>query len=795
VNKNIKKYLSVILLGVFTCTIILDHKVHTMYVPAGLLQQTPQLTTAIIQQAPRILMAAGTLIMSFASSLWHTNKPSVPSSPPSATTTITQHQASLTTSIANKIEQYVEQVTVRCAAPIQVHSTCNTVKTETAVKTTQNTVAKTGATTTPQSISIEQVAVQVSERIASQELKKVTLNTAIPHGVTTFTVPGTKAEIIVRKDLPNGVQYSMCDGRASLTIEWSDRLARNEQRGANCRFSDELGNLRKYLWHDQTLRKALAKQLHDTISCLIQTQSPDFIKRLKACIAMQFLQFDLPILNNNVLVTVHDLNHIFFHYDGTVCHKALHGNTIACDSIIPLIDWIDQKIGDIIPRDQYINQQDYNRLKAGCSTNVFSYIYRWFTASTGWYCKMTEALRGTANKFNADMITCIRHCERYEFKEAEQLSAIYKSGLFNDIIDYYKNIQIQHERLNHEALYDTHGIIRIAYSDPLYQQYKLELEGASAGQKNIINQNFLIRHHLKNIMHDTWNIPQSVPACVHDAMYNIIGTDGTALSDATLLQVRIEEVIAAAPQDQHDQLVQAFYLPNGILKEYAIHDVNVQTIKMPASILDASSTNLRQQLNTLIGLRIKNPQEPTAVNKAIDCLQKSLTAKTDPERITFKEQFDTHYNQIGGQPEKAKPSVTPQEDNPPTSGAPVPPPDPNKDKEKVETDKTAKWDMPTSGKKIDGRYYTKHALERMAPDTLQIRAELESRAIKNGYPRFSSQFNKYIQPRNIPPSVVENVIKYGAQEINGAKGTLTHILDGIKVVTNIAGDVVTVHVC
>ena len=104
------------------------------------------------------------------------------------------------------------------------------------------------------------------------------------------------------------------------------------------------------------------------------------------------------------------------------------------------------------------------------------------------------------------------------------------------------------------------------------------------------------------------------------------------------------------------------------------------------------------------------------------------------------------------------------------------------------------WDMPTSGKKINGRFYTKHALERMAPDIPQVRAELEARAIKNGYSRSSDQFKKYIQPRNIPPSVVEHVIQHGVREINEAKGTLTYILDGVKVVTNIAGDVVTVHV-
>lgn len=83
----------------------------------------------------------------------------------------------------------------------------------------------------------------------------------------------------------------------------------------------------------------------------------------------------------------------------------------------------------------------------------------------------------------------------------------------------------------------------------------------------------------------------------------------------------------------------------------------------------------------------------------------------------------------------------------------------------------------------------------MAPDTPQVRAELEARAIRKGFSKSSKEFEKYVQPRNIPPCVVENVIQCGTCDVNGIRGTLTYILDGVKVVTNIAGDVITVHVC
>ncbi len=100
------------------------------------------------------------------------------------------------------------------------------------------------------------------------------------------------------------------------------------------------------------------------------------------------------------------------------------------------------------------------------------------------------------------------------------------------------------------------------------------------------------------------------------------------------------------------------------------------------------------------------------------------------------------------------------------------------------------WTLPEAGggAKIGGRWYTEHALERMAPDTPQVRALLERRALDRaaregltpGTREFGQWWAKYgPSPRNIPPSVVEAEI--------ANPGTT-----GVKVITNSNGDVVTV---
>lgn len=78
------------------------------------------------------------------------------------------------------------------------------------------------------------------------------------------------------------------------------------------------------------------------------------------------------------------------------------------------------------------------------------------------------------------------------------------------------------------------------------------------------------------------------------------------------------------------------------------------------------------------------------------------------------------------------------------------------------------YDLPEQGggMRIGGRWYTEHALERMAPDTPQIRAELLRRAIERtrkfglteggeAYNRVLGYFKSKIDPRGVTPSVVE----------------------------------------
>ncbi|MHA6165340.1 ribonuclease YeeF family protein [Bacillus mojavensis] len=110
------------------------------------------------------------------------------------------------------------------------------------------------------------------------------------------------------------------------------------------------------------------------------------------------------------------------------------------------------------------------------------------------------------------------------------------------------------------------------------------------------------------------------------------------------------------------------------------------------------------------------------------------------------------------------------------------------------------WSMSKGGGVINGRKYSQHALERMAPDIPEVKATLTNRAIKKaeelGYKpqtkEFSDFIKKYVDPRDIPPSVIEDAIMNTKKIPGNRSGTFVHETQDVKVIINEAGDVITV---
>lgn len=105
---------------------------------------------------------------------------------------------------------------------------------------------------------------------------------------------------------------------------------------------------------------------------------------------------------------------------------------------------------------------------------------------------------------------------------------------------------------------------------------------------------------------------------------------------------------------------------------------------------------------------------------------------------------------------------------------------------------TGIWDMTEGGGVINGREYSQHAMERMAPDTPTVRAELSRRAEKAaqqkglevGTKEYYEYCTKYVDQRNIPPSVIEDAISSSKAIPGNRPDTFIHETLDVKVVIN-----------
>lgn len=110
------------------------------------------------------------------------------------------------------------------------------------------------------------------------------------------------------------------------------------------------------------------------------------------------------------------------------------------------------------------------------------------------------------------------------------------------------------------------------------------------------------------------------------------------------------------------------------------------------------------------------------------------------------------------------------------------------------------WDMPRGGGTINGRKYSEHAMERMAPDTPAVRAELHTRAmeraevagLKPGTVEYNTFVNKQIDPRGIPPQVINDAINNIPASPGKFSDTFIHQSADATVIVNGTGDVITV---
>ncbi len=538
----------------------------------------------------------------------------------------------------------------------------------------------------------------------------------------------------------------------------------------------------------------------------IDSQNP--IERVEAALNLLSREPSDPMYSYAFYETKKNLLKYLFDNDGKLNNSIVQRRTSDVSYFVK--KFIDKSVSDYAQREQLKSQLP------DCS-GIQGTGFRWPVFGN----LQHRALNHPMNTVYKNLITAGK---RYDMQTVAQIKKQHPA-------DQSVQTLARHYQVDYRTkVYNEQGIVRVGLQDPFFlntDKTRLKEISTYSTLREPFNQELLVRHGIKTTLQERWDIPDYAPPCVHNALYKLLDNGGEPLSHITKLQEAIETILEHASVDEYPKLVQAFYEPNGVLKEIAHQVPQTEQLELPSEILSPEHASTRNKLNTLLHTAhadptatehaqkelqdlqqsfVKNNVAPDVgiQNAAPDAVQNSTTQVTAANNALFKQiaaealkQKIAPIKQDAGnasQNAQQKPVIIDEI----KTGMPMPQgPEWEPEKEKTKTEDTlqktsVEWDMPEKGKIINGRYYTKHALERMAPDTPQIRAELEKRATELGYKRGSEKFIEYVKPRGIPPSVVENAIKSATPEKGNTADTFVCLTDEIKVIINKTGDVVSV---
>lgn len=258
--------------------------------------------------------------------------------------------------------------------------------------------------------------------------------------------------------------------------------------------------------------------------------------------------------------------------------------------------------------------------------------------------------------------------------DMQQVERIKNSSSKHGVQIVYKQIRAAYNTYvaQQEALLkDQYGIIHfnlpVAQRDPLFAALsdhdRTQLYNNPQALA-IFNNALLMRNRYKNALHKAWNIPTSADPMVHQALY--------ALVDCGTIPERIDKIHELvsdqnlAPKERC-VLMQALFLPNGIIKDFAEYD-RAQSLKMPAAILEEEHARMRKVLNQLVYLERAGNNDSLVQEQcanAIKSIQYAASADKDESELHISYAEDVLIQIVGANMlfnEQHKPAHDPNND-------------------------------------------------------------------------------------------------------------------------------------
>lgn len=307
----------------------------------------------------------------------------------------------------------------------------------------------------------------------------------------------------------------------------------------------------------------------------------------------------------------------YFHNDGSLCPRALNDRSAAQKAFLKYPGY---------------NHAHIHAFQKYCVSVTIPHCPNRIRKTGRLPGDITERiLNNKANAVYSQMLAA------YEDNDIYAVKQLYNQNRDNDIAsDLYQQICALHIAAAQQQLAklkDAHGIYHFNlpydHRDPLSTQLA-NVTGSYFGRSvralKQLNDLLLVRHHAKNILHKAWSIAHDVASVVHQAMYALL--DIHTIPERIAAICKFSSDVTKTPSQRHD-LVQAFFLSNGILKDFAGYD-RARTFCAPLSIQYTSHADTRYLLNHLVYAE-RIAHDGSIKQFAADAITKLQTALTEQD--------------------------------------------------------------------------------------------------------------------------------------------------------------------
>jgi hypothetical protein len=171
--------------------------------------------------------------------------------------------------------------------------------------------------------------------------------------------------------------------------------------------------------------------------------------------------------------------------------------------------------------------------------------------------------------------------------------------LHGQIRTAYDTCIAQQEALSKDAYGLLNFNLPIELQDPVYtilsDHDRTRLQNNPSALASF-NDTLKLRQLYKKALHKAWNISWQADPVVHQALYALIDSGTIPDRIDKIHKVSINPSITTC---ERKKIVQAFFLSNGIMKDFTEYD-RAKSLKMPAAILEEKHAHTRLLLNRLV---------------------------------------------------------------------------------------------------------------------------------------------------------------------------------------------------